>query len=155
VVTLPELIRQMAEGRPAGRRSPSGARDSPGGVRPLRRQPPDPGIHEPGPDGQLNEYCSRTCCSATLQAAVRIRESYRTPMCLSTIGTSALTARGQEEYYERASKANVIFFRYEPRHRRWWNGPAGKDFPLRIRVNDTLTFGEELSAGGRPGGALR
>jgi len=77
VITLPELIRLMAENRTAGRRLAINGRQ-------IRRvafihcvgSRQIPGIHEPGPDGQLNEYCSRTCCSATLQAAVRIREIY-------------------------------------------------------------------------------
>ena len=35
-----------------------------------------PGIHEENEGGYLNEYCSRTCCSATLYAANLIRERY-------------------------------------------------------------------------------
>ncbi len=27
------------------------------------------GINEPQPDGQVNDYCSRVCCTATLQAS--------------------------------------------------------------------------------------
>ena len=147
VVTLPELIRQMAEGRPTGRRLTIGGRE-------IRRvafvhcvgSRQIPGIHEPGPDGQLNEYCSRTCCGATLQAAVRIRESYPDTHVFEYYRDIRTYGRGQEEYYERASKANVIFFRYEPEAPPVVERASGKDFPLRIRVNDTLTFGEELSA---------
>jgi heterodisulfide reductase subunit A2 len=147
VITLPELIRQMAEGRPSGRRLAVGGRE-------IRRvafihcvgSRQIPGIHEPGPDGQLNEYCSRTCCSAILQAAVRIRETCPETQVFEYYRDIRTYGRGQEEFYDRAAKANVIFFRYEPEAPPAVERAGGKDFPLRIRVNDTLTFGEELTA---------
>lgn len=147
VITLPELIRHMAEGRPAGRRLTVGERK-------IRRvafihcvgSRQIPGIHEPGRDGQLNEYCSRTCCSATLQAAVRIRESYPDTQVFDYYRDIRTYGRGQEEVYERAAKANVIFFRYEPEAPPVVERTGSRDFPLRIRVRDTLTFGEELTA---------
>ncbi len=147
VITLPELIRQMAEGHPSGRRLAVGGRE-------IRRvafihcvgSRQIPGIHEPGPDGRLNEYCSRTCCSAILQAAVRIRETYPDTHVFEYYRDIRTYGRGQEEVYDRAAKANVIFFRYEPEAPPVVERAGGKDFPLRIRVNDTLTFGEELTA---------
>ena len=147
VITLPELIRQMAEGHPSGRRLSVGGRE-------IRRvafihcvgSRQIPGIHEPGPDGRLNEYCSRTCCSAILQAAVRIRETYPDTHVFEYYRDIRTYGRGQEEVYDRAANANVIFFRYEPEAPPVVERAGGKDFPLRIRVNDTLTFGEELTA---------
>jgi heterodisulfide reductase subunit A2 len=147
VITLPELIREMAQGRPAGRRLAVAGR----AIRRVAfihcvgsRQ--IPGIHEPGPDGRLNEYCSRTCCSATLQAAVRIRETYPDTQVFEYYRDIRTYGRGQEEYYDRASQARVIFFRYEPEAPPVVERTGGKEFPLRIRVKDTLTFGEELTA---------
>ncbi|MBU8847967.1 MAG: FAD-dependent oxidoreductase, partial [Desulfobacterales bacterium] len=35
-----------------------------------------PGIHQPKENGQLNEYCSRTCCAAMLNASNQIRENF-------------------------------------------------------------------------------
>jgi heterodisulfide reductase subunit A2 len=147
VITLPELIRRMAEEASSGRRLAVGGRE-------IRRvafihcvgSRQIPGIHDPGPDGRLNEYCSRTCCSATLQAAVRIRETYPDTQVFEFYRDIRTYGRGQEEVYDRASKANVIFFRFEPEAPPVVERAGGKDFPLRVRVNDTLTFGEELSA---------
>ena len=77
VVTLPEFIRLLAE-------TPSGGDTLALNGRPIRnlamihcvgsRQ--IPGIHEENEGGYLNEYCSRTCCSATLYAANLIRDTY-------------------------------------------------------------------------------
>jgi heterodisulfide reductase subunit A len=105
-----------------------------------------PGIHEPNADGNLNEYCSRTCCSATLQAAVQIKERYPETHVLDFYRDIRTYGRGQETVYERASEKNVLFFRFEPE-----NAPVVEvldqgDFPVRIRVKDTLTFDEEIVA---------
>jgi heterodisulfide reductase subunit A2 len=147
VITLPELIRRMAEIRAASRRLAIDGRE-------IRRvafihcvgSRQIPGIHEPGPDGYLNEYCSRTCCSATLQAAVRIREAYPDTHVFEYYRDIRTYGRGQEEYYDRASRANVIFFRYEPEAPPVVEQASSRDYSLRIRVRDTLTFGEELTA---------
>ncbi len=149
VITLPDLIRYMAE------------HSEPGSVftyngRKIRRvamihcvgSRQIPGIHEPDEDGNLNEYCSRVCCSATLQSASLIRERYPQTHVLEYYRDIRTYGRGQEEYYERASKNNVTFFRFEPE-----DPPkvrrvdyTNTDYPLVVSVKDTLTFGEELEA---------
>jgi heterodisulfide reductase subunit A len=147
VITLPELIRHMAAEPAPGRCLVVGGRE-------IRRvafihcvgSRQIPGIHEPGPDGRLNEYCSRTCCSATLAAAVRIRESFPGTHVFEYYRDIRSYGRGQEDYYDRASSANVIFFRYEPEAPPVVERTPGKNHPLRVRVRDTLTFGEELTA---------
>ncbi len=105
-----------------------------------------PGIHEPGPEGVLNEYCSRTCCSATLQAAGAIREQYPETRVFEYYRDIRTYGRGQEEYYERASKNGVIFFRFEPDAPPVIEAADGPKHPLKVTVKDTLTFGEELEA---------
>ena len=56
--------------------------------------------------------------------------------------------RGQEELYEEAAKNQVIFFRFEddasPEVTR--NVDHSGEFPLIVKVKDTLTFGEEVAA---------
>ncbi len=76
VVTLPELIRVLAENetngnllKVNGREIRSVAMIHCTGSRQI------PGIHPEDESGNLNEYCSRTCCSATLQAANIIRKT--------------------------------------------------------------------------------
>ncbi|MGQ9653581.1 MAG: CoB--CoM heterodisulfide reductase iron-sulfur subunit A family protein, partial [Thermodesulfobacteriota bacterium] len=71
VITLPEFIRILSSEAPTagyllrdGRPVKAVAFIHCVGSRQI------PGIHEPAEDGRLNEYCSRVCCTATLQAAV-------------------------------------------------------------------------------------
>ena len=72
MVTLPEFIRLVAEAEAGGDTLMLHG-------RPIRRlamihcvgSRQIPGIHEENEGGYLNEYCSRTCCSATLYAAKR------------------------------------------------------------------------------------
>ena len=108
-----------------------------------------PGIHEERPDGSLNEYCSRTCCSAILQCRGRYRPSGYPghPNLRLLSGHPHLRPRSGRLSTKRASGANVLFFRYEPESPpRVESSPATAGIPLRIRVQDTLTFGEELTA---------
>jgi len=105
-----------------------------------------PGVHEPGPDGNLNEYCSRTCCSATLQAASLIRETYPETSVFEYYRDIRTYGRGQEEFYERASKNRVIFLRYEADAPPVVEAAVDTSHPLKITVKDTLTFGEEIEA---------
>ncbi|NDY42248.1 CoB--CoM heterodisulfide reductase iron-sulfur subunit A family protein [Dissulfurirhabdus thermomarina] len=146
VITLPELIRFMAEHpqpdgvlRVGGREIRRAALIHCVGSRQI------PGIHEPDADGNLNEHCSRTCCSAALQAACLIRERYPATRVLEYYRDIRTYGRGQEALYERAGRDGVVFFRYEADAPPEVT-PAGGDPPLRVRVRDTLTFGEEVEA---------
>ena len=146
VVTLPEFIKLMAKNRRngdlleiKGKKIKSVAIIHCVGSRQI------PGIHEEDETGYLNEYCSRTCCAATLHAANTIRENYPGTRVFDFYRDIRTYGRGQEELYERASKNRILFLRYEPveapvveRN----NGSNG--YPLSVKVNDTLTFGEEV-----------
>jgi len=147
VVTLPELIEAMASQGGGGKTLTINR-------RPIRRvafihcvgSRQIPGIHEPGPDGRLNEYCSRTCCSAILQAAVQLRMHYPDTKVFEYYRDIRTYGRGQETYYDQAAEHNVLFFRYEPESPPVVERIDRRPYPLRVRVNDTLTFGEELTA---------
>jgi heterodisulfide reductase subunit A len=147
VVTLPNLIQAMANAR-----NDTGTLTF--GGRPIRRlafihcvgSRQIPGIHEARADGGLNEYCSRTCCSAILQAAVQIRDRYPRTQVFDCYRDIRTYGRGHEEFYNQASAHNVLFFRYEPQSPPVVERIRRSQYPLRIRVNDTLTFGEELTA---------
>lgn len=147
VVTLPDFIQEMAQ-------LPAGGRTLTIGGRAIRRvafihcvgSRQIPGIHEPGADGKLNEYCSRTCCSAILQAAVQIRTKYPDTRVFEYYRDIRTYGRGQEAYYDQAADRNVLFFRYEPETPPLVERIERRQYPLRIRVKDTLTFGEELTA---------
>jgi heterodisulfide reductase subunit A len=77
---------------------------------------------------------------------VEIRENHPQTHVLDYYRDIRTYGRGQEEYYEKASENNVLFFRYEPDAPPVIEPCSGGSHPLRIRVNDTLTFGEELFA---------
>jgi len=146
VMTLPDFIRQTAENTATGKTLKIQGRD-------IRRvafihcvgSRQIPGIHEPGPGANLNEYCSRTCCSAILRAAVEIRRNHPDTHVLDYYRDIRTYGRGQEAYYDRAAEHNVLFFRFEPDAPPVIERSSGK-YPLKIRVKDTLTFGEELKA---------
>ena len=147
VVTLPQLIRLLAEAPAVGDTLVLNG-------RPIRhvalihcvgsRQ--IPGIHEENEGGYLNEYCSRTCCGATLYAAKEIRDRYPQTRVFDFYRDIRTYGRGQEELYTQAAQSRVVFFRFEAgeepqvlRH------PDPKGHPLLVKVKDVLTFGEELA----------
>ena len=146
VVTLPELIRSVAEAQESGDTLVVNG-------RPIRRvamihcvgSRQIPGIHEENEGGYLNEYCSRTCCTATLFAARLIRERYPQTRVFDFYRDIRTYGRGQEELYTQAAENQVLFFRFEageePQVSR---NPDVKGQPLLVRVKDVLTFGEEL-----------
>jgi heterodisulfide reductase subunit A len=145
VITLPELIRQTAQAATAGRHLTIKGRQIERvalmhcvGSRQI------PGIHEPQADDHLNEYCSRTCCSATLQAAVQIRQKHPATHVFEFYRDIRTYGRGQEDYYEQASKSNVTFFRFEPENQPVVSISNDTRHPLTVTVKDSLTFNEEI-----------
>lgn len=146
VITLRQLIRIMADDH-----NGSGALIFNG--RPVRRvamihcvgSRQIPGIHEPDENDYMNEYCSRTCCTATLQAALEIKERYPGTQVLDFYRDIRTYGHNQEAYYDQASAKNVLFFRYEPEDSPVISQGSG-EFPLKITVVDKLTFNEEIEA---------
>ncbi|MFP5208946.1 MAG: CoB--CoM heterodisulfide reductase iron-sulfur subunit A family protein [Acidobacteriota bacterium] len=105
------------------------------------------GVHEPGANGRLNTYCSRTCCTTILQQALAVRRRFPDVEVFDFNQDIRTYGRGEENYYSEASKAGVVFFRYngeEPPQvhrtpsRRISNGA------LTVTVKDALTWGQEL-----------
>ncbi len=104
-----------------------------------------PGIHEADPAGNLNEYCSRTCCTASLQAGLRLREAHPGTRVFDFYRDIRTYGRGQEELYRRTSQSGVVFLRFEAdRPPLVARSAAGASYPLQVTVTDTLTFGEEV-----------
>jgi heterodisulfide reductase subunit A len=146
VVTLPELIRLVAEAP-----EPDDVLVLNG--RPIRRlamihcvgSRQIPGIHAENEGGYLNEYCSRTCCTATLYAANLIRDRYPQTRVFDFYRDIRTYGRGQEELYTQAAQNQVLFFRFEAGEEpQVIRNPDPKGQPLLVRVKDALTFGEEL-----------
>ncbi len=149
VLTLPELIKRMVKPGATGsllevdgRKIRSLAMIHCVGSRQI------PGIHPEDEDGRLNEYCSRTCCSATLNAANTIRQTFPGTRVYDFYRDIRTYGRGHEELYDETSRNGVIFFRFEaddaPEVNQ--NSDTTLDYPLCVRVRDVLTFGEEIEA---------
>jgi len=103
------------------------------------------GIDEPQPDGQVNDYCSRVCCTATLHAAGELRERFPAVNVFDIYQDIRTYGRGHEEYYNRASEEMVRFLRFhaeEPPE--VVAAPDGEAHPVLVRVHDYLTWGEEV-----------
>ncbi|MGO9622620.1 MAG: CoB--CoM heterodisulfide reductase iron-sulfur subunit A family protein [Desulfobaccales bacterium] len=146
VLTLPELIHLLAE-------APAGGDTLELNGRPVRRAAlihcvgsrQIPGIHEENEGGYLNEYCSRTCCSAILDAANLIRERYPRTRIFDFYRDIRTYGRGQEELYTRAGQNGVVFGRFEAGEEpQVLKNPHPTGHPLLVKLNDVLTFGEEL-----------
>lgn len=148
IITLPQLIRIMAQDKARGRKLEiNGKKIRRAAMIHCVGSRQIPGIHEPDADGNLNEYCSRVCCNATLQASNEIREKYPETHVFEFYRDIRTYGRGHEANYERASQNNVIFFRFEA------DEPPvvekteeSSEYPLKIRLKDTLTFGENIEA---------
>lgn len=108
------------------------------------------GVHEPDENGRLNTYCSRTCCTTILQQALALQRRFPKVRIFDFYQDIRTYGRGEETYYSEASKAGVVFFRYQgeepPQVRPASAGRASKG-ALTVTVKDTLTWGEELEVG--------
>jgi heterodisulfide reductase subunit A2 len=146
VITLPQLERLLDEEGPTGGKLTWNG-------RPVRQMAlihcvgsrQLEGIHQPQPDGNVNDYCSRVCCTAALQAATDIRERFPEVHIFDVYQDIRTYGRGHEDYYRLASQKQVLFLRYlaeEPPE--VLEAPAGDPFPLVVRVKDHLTRGEEM-----------
>jgi heterodisulfide reductase subunit A len=145
VMTLPELERVLSEQAQKGalewkgRRVRSMAMIHCVGSRQVE------GVHKPQPDGKVNDYCSRVCCTATLAAANEIKKRFPDVTIYDVYQDIRTYGRGHEDYYTKASKNGVTFLRYfadeipEVVH-----AENGDKYPLLVKVRDHLTWGEEI-----------
>jgi heterodisulfide reductase subunit A len=105
------------------------------------------GVHTPQPDGSVNNYCSRVCCSATLNAANQIRQRFPDVTVYEVYQDIRTYGRGHEDLYLQASKNRVTFLRYlaeEPPEVLANQDGSTHEFPLLVRVKDHLTWGEQI-----------
>ena len=108
------------------------------------------GVHEPPPGKNINTYCSRTCCTTILQQALAVRKRFPQIGVFDFNQDIRTYGRGEEDYYTQASKAGVVFFRYngeEPPKVEVTPDSLSKNGALTVTVKDALTWGEELSLG--------
>jgi len=143
VVTLPQLERMLTPDGPTGGRLELNGRP----VRSIAmihcvgsRQVE--GINEPQDDGEVNDYCSRVCCSAVMSTANVIRERFPDTRVFSVYQDIRTYGRGHEDMYTRAARNGVLFLRYMAEELPEVSAdPDGKGSGLVVKVNDYLTDG--------------
>ncbi len=145
VVTLPQLIRHLAlnEGEDKlvwnGREVRDIALVHCVGSREIE------GIHEPHEDGQVNNYCSRVCCTANLHMASELRDRFPEVNIFNLYEDIRTYGRGHEEYYRESLEKMVRFLRFHGDDRpEVAAAPKGDSHPVLVTVRDHLTWGEEL-----------
>lgn len=103
------------------------------------------GVHQPQPDGQVNIYCSRVCCTAVLHTANEVRQRFPNVNVFDLYEDIRTYGRGHEDYYVEASENRVRFLRFHgdeaPEVIR---APEDDVAPLLVKVTDHLTWGEEV-----------
>jgi len=103
------------------------------------------GINEPQPDGQINPYCSRVCCTASLHTMNLVKESFPSTNIFELYQDIRTYGRGHEEYYIDALNNMVRFVRYHGTELpEVLKAPEGDTHPVLVKVNDHLTWGEEI-----------
>jgi heterodisulfide reductase subunit A len=103
------------------------------------------GVDEPQADGQVNNYCSRVCCTATLHMAEELHQRFPTLNIYDLYQDIRTYGRGHEEHYRGAMESGVRFVRYHGEERpQVMPAAAGDTRPVQIRVKDSLTYNEEL-----------
>ncbi len=145
VVTLPQLIRHLAL---HGDRNPLTWNNHPvrevAFVHCVGSREID-GIHQPHEDGQVNDYCSRVCCTATLHMANELRERFPEMNIYDLYEDIRTYGRGHEDYYRQALDNMVRFLRFHGDERPEVVAAEPEDsHPAIVRVKDTLTWGEEI-----------
>lgn len=102
------------------------------------------GIHAPGPDGKINDYCSRVCCTACLHAETELKERFPDLQVYDFHEDIRTYGRWHEDYYAQASAQGVAFVRFNPQRPPRVERDPREEAPLLVRTIDRLTFGEEL-----------
>ncbi|MBN2258000.1 MAG: CoB--CoM heterodisulfide reductase iron-sulfur subunit A family protein [Anaerolineaceae bacterium] len=106
------------------------------------------GVNQPQADGQVNNYCSRVCCTASLHTAIDMRQRFPNLNIYELYQDIRTYGRGHEEIYRRAQNAMVRFVRYHGTELpEVLPAPAGDTHPVLVRVKDYLTRGKEIEMG--------
>jgi heterodisulfide reductase subunit A len=145
VVTLPQLIRILAnveDGKPLvwnGRPVRDVAFIHCVGSREVE------GVDEPHEDGQVNNYCSRVCCTATLHMMDDLRHRFPDLNIYDLHEDIRTYGRGHEDYYLRTLDDGARFVRFHGTDRPIvFAAPPGDTHPVLVQVNDTFTYGEQI-----------
>lgn len=104
-----------------------------------------PGIHEPQPDGIMNNYCSRVCCTALLHVLDEIKEQHPEINVYDFYNDIRTYGLHHETYYLDTSEKMVRFLRFHIDERPTVQAaPEGDTHPVLVQSKDYLTDGLEL-----------
>ena len=104
------------------------------------------GVHQPQADGRIRDYCARTCCTASLHAALEIKKQHPETQITTFYQDIRTYGRGHEEYYERASEQGVLFIRYKPTRPPKVEPDPYEHSPLIVTGDDLLTGGLSIES---------
>ena len=103
------------------------------------------GVHEPQEDGNVNDYCSRVCCTANLHMVNTLKERFPGLNIYDLYEDIRTYGRGHEQYYIDALEQMVRFLRFHGDDRPTVKkAEAGDTHPVLVEMRDHLTRGEEL-----------
>ena len=103
------------------------------------------GLDEPQPDGQVNDYCSRVCCTASLHMIEELNKKFPELNIYDLYQDIRTYGRGHEEYYIKTMESGTRFVRYSGNDRpQVIRAEEDDTHPVLIRTKDSLTYNEEI-----------
>jgi len=103
------------------------------------------GVNEPQDDGQVNPYCSRVCCTASLHMLNILHERFPDINLFDIYQDIRTYGRGHEAYYSEALENMVRFVRvHSTSLPEVTSAPQDDTHPVLVKALDYLTQGEEL-----------
>ncbi|MCJ7623108.1 MAG: FAD-dependent oxidoreductase, partial [Anaerolineaceae bacterium] len=103
------------------------------------------GVHEPQEDGNVNDFCSRVCCTANLHMVNTLKERFPSLNIFDLYEDIRTYGRGHETYYMDALNNMVRFLRFHGDDRPTVKkAEPGDTHPVLVEIRDHLTRGEEL-----------
>jgi len=103
------------------------------------------GVNEPQEDGQVNPYCSRVCCTASLHMLNILHERFPNINLFDIYQDIRTYGRGHEPYYSEALENMVRFVRVTGTSLpEVTSAPPDDTHPVLVKAIDYLTQGVEL-----------
>jgi heterodisulfide reductase subunit A len=103
------------------------------------------GIQTPQSDGQVNNYCSRVCCTASLHMLEELHQRFPSLNLYDLHQDIRTYGRGHEDYYRRTLTAGIRFLRYNGEECPVVSAaPQGEIHPILVNIKDMLTYGQEI-----------
>lgn len=145
VITLPQFIQIMAENQEKNLKYQNRYIKRIAFIHCVGSRQHD-GVQQPQPDGNVNSYCSRVCCTATLHAIHEVQNRFPDIETLDFHQDIRTYGRGHEDYYLETSRKGTVYFRWHGEEPPTIELSTDSQFPLTITVKDILTWNEKVTA---------